>query len=313
MIPAVSIIVPVYNVKLYLSDCLKSISAQTFPGQREVILVNDGSTDGSDSICNAFCKEHPEAILIEQENKGLSEARNTGIAAARGKWLLFLDSDDKLAPDALATLTDYAENQECDMVVGGFYYDYNSYLLYDDRWFHNQKPFSLERSEAMKQLILQRYLKNFAWGKLYLTETVKRHLFRPGVFFEDSYWQHWMIDDAARVGIIPKPLYYYKQRKESISGSFSKNNLDLLIGTAERLSFIRERYSSLAPLQEKCFERLVQSFLDSANASGDQETIHAFSSFAEEHGIKPSPRLSKVVRSIYAHLFERRPTILNKK
>ena len=313
MNPFISVIVPIYNVEPFLPDSLVSLSSQDIDKHLEIILVNDGSNDGSKGLCDAFQKDHAGTTVINQENKGLSEARNAGINIAGGKWTFFFDADDRLAPDALSTLTDFAERQDCDMVVGAFYYDYDTYLLYDDRWYKSNEPFVIDRNEAMKQLILQKFFKNFAWGKLYRTEMVKKHLFRPGVFFEDSYWQHWMVNESVRVGVVPKPIYYYRQRMESISGSFSIKNLDLLKGTEERLSLVRECYPALAPLQEKRFERLVQSFMDSASASGNQEMMHAFSSFAEEHGIKPTHWLSKVVRSVYVRLCEKRPTILNKK
>lgn len=241
----ISVVIPIYNMEEYLPHCLDSLSEQSFPGRLEVILINDGSTDSSPAICESFRQQHSNVILIHQENKGLSEARNIGVLAATGDWVYFLDSDDRLAPDALQTLLDYAETNACDMVIGSFYYAYDSYLLYDDRWFKNKEPFVLTREEAMRELILQHYFKNFAWGKLYRTEIVKKHAFRPGVHFEDSFWQHLIVNDSSSIGVVPVPLYYYRQRTDGISGSFSIRNLDLMKGNEERFRFILEHYPSL--------------------------------------------------------------------
>ena len=270
----VSIVIPVYNVAEYLPQCLDSLSKQDYVGTMEIILVDDGSTDSSFSICKEFCNTHPKARLIRQANKGLSEARNTGIMAASGDWLFFLDSDDWLAPNTLSTLLSFAETHSCDLVIGSFYYAYDDHLLYDGRWFDGKDPFVLGREDAMKELLLQHYFKNFAWGKLYRTESAQKHPFRPGVYFEDAFWQHLMIDDVQRVGVIPEPLYYYRQRKESISGTFSARNLDLLKGNEERFLFIAERYPALTELAARVFWSLC--FQQKEYADGKFPDIKAF-------------------------------------
>lgn len=98
-----SIIVPVYNVEKYLEQCLESILAQTI-SDYEVLLVDDGSTDRSGSICDTYGKRYPFIRVIHQTNQGLSEARNAGLGTAKGEWILFVDSDDWIVPDMLETL-----------------------------------------------------------------------------------------------------------------------------------------------------------------------------------------------------------------
>lgn len=99
-----SVIVPVYNVQRYLPLCVKSVAEQPGPPDWECILVDDGSTDACGALCDAFAAEIPGVVALHQKNQGLAAARNTGIAAAKGEWLLFLDSDDEWAPDMLAHL-----------------------------------------------------------------------------------------------------------------------------------------------------------------------------------------------------------------
>ena len=96
--PLFSIIVPVYNVQNYLSACIKSVAEQDGPRDWECILVDDGSTDKGPQLCDTFAAEIPGVRVIHRENGGLAAARNTGLGAARGEWILFLDSDDAMAP-----------------------------------------------------------------------------------------------------------------------------------------------------------------------------------------------------------------------
>ena len=113
-----SIIIPVYNIKEYLADCLDSVLAQSF-SDYEVILVNDGSTDGSDTLCNAYAAQHPQIHVVHQPNQGVSVARNTGLEHAQGKYVLFLDSDDWWEQNLLELLTPFI-NKNCDLVEFGY-------------------------------------------------------------------------------------------------------------------------------------------------------------------------------------------------
>lgn len=104
----VSIIVPVYNIKMYLPACVKSLLAQTCP-DIEILLVNDGSTDGSDVLCNSLAASDRRIKTIHKENGGLSDARNAGLDRAKGDWILFVDGDDYLIPDAVERLLKFAQ------------------------------------------------------------------------------------------------------------------------------------------------------------------------------------------------------------
>lgn len=112
----ISVIVPVYNVEKYLPECIASLKAQTF-SHFEVILVNDGSKDRSRDICITTVNEDARFVYVEQKNSGLSVARNVGLQKSKGKYIYFLDSDDWIMPNCLATLYDCAEQFDCDLVV----------------------------------------------------------------------------------------------------------------------------------------------------------------------------------------------------
>lgn len=117
--PLFSIIVPVYNVQQYLAACVKSVAEQQGPKDWECLLVDDGSTDASGAMCDAFAAEIPGFQALHRPNGGLAAARNTGLKAAQGEWVLFLDSDDAMAPGLLAALrTVLAEHPGYDWFIG---------------------------------------------------------------------------------------------------------------------------------------------------------------------------------------------------
>lgn len=119
----ISVIVPVYNVADYLPACMDALLCQSCQSW-EIILVDDGSTDGkSGALCDAYAEQHPELVrVIHQANGGLGAARNTGIETAKGEYLLFVDSDDTIAPEALERLSAWVKESHADMYVFGFCY-----------------------------------------------------------------------------------------------------------------------------------------------------------------------------------------------
>ena len=162
----------------------------------------------------------------------------------------------------------------------------------------------------MRELILQHFFKNFAWGKLYRSAIVKEHLFRPRVFFEDVYWQHLIVHDAQRIGVITQPLYYYRQRANSISGKFSERNLDLLKGALERLDFLKKEYKHLVPLAEKQFASLVQTCLDAAEHSYNPSLKEAVFDFAKKNSIVRKNKSRQFIQSVLSRFTEKKPTII---
>ena len=131
--PKISVIVPVYNVAEYLPQCLDSIVAQDFDDM-EVVVVDDGSTDGSSEILHDYCRRNDYFKIVSKVNGGLSDARNVGTAVAQGDYIYYLDSDDWVSPDAIDKLYQFAVENRCDVVQGGFYYAYDDSLMFDDRW-----------------------------------------------------------------------------------------------------------------------------------------------------------------------------------
>ena len=121
----ISVIIPVYNVEKYLAECVNSVLAQTYTDW-EIILVDDGATDSSGAICDEYAAKDPRILVIHRENGGLSAARNTGLKAARGEYVYFLDSDDYIEPHSLEQLADTARRERADVVF------FDGYVFFDE-------------------------------------------------------------------------------------------------------------------------------------------------------------------------------------
>lgn len=261
----ISVIIPIYNVFPYLPQCIDSVLSQTYE-DLEVILVDDGSVDGCSDLCDEYVQKDRRINVMHKENGGLSDARNVGLSVAKGEWVYFVDSDDWLDTNAIEKMYDYAITNHCDVVQGNMYYVYKDYMLYRKATKKERKKNLLKRDEAMRELIINDRVKNFAWGKLYKKEMMQDLLFPVGKFFEDSYWQHLVIDRVSCYGIIDEPLYYYRQREDSISGIRSDRLNDLLEGYENRMNFIQKKYPELLSLMRKKYNRLKEQIIPSCSA-----------------------------------------------
>jgi CDP-glycerol glycerophosphotransferase len=208
--PRISVVVPIYNVERYLDECLESIAAQTF-SDLEVVMVNDGSTDGSAAIAEAFAARDGRFRLVSRPNGGLSRARNTGIEAAGGEFLAFVDSDDALPPNAYELLHDALAKTGSDFATGNF---------------HRLTPFGIKRftfaSRAFRQTRLKTHVTEFwqlladrtAWNKLWRRSFWDENGFRfpEGVVHEDIPVTLPAHFKARSVDVIAEPVYYYRTR-----------------------------------------------------------------------------------------------------
>ncbi|UPG64504.1 glycosyltransferase family 2 protein [Metabacillus endolithicus] len=184
----VSVVVPIYNVEKYIHKCIDSILNQTYENI-EIILVNDGSPDNCGQIIEYYSKLDCRIKVIHKQNGGLSDARNHGMKYVTGEFTLFVDSDDWLEINMIEELVKNSIHYNADIVQVAFYYAYEDYILFDDRYFSkDDPPFLLNNSSLMYELLINEKVKNFAWGKLYKTNYIKNIPFKKGVLFEDVYW-----------------------------------------------------------------------------------------------------------------------------
>lgn len=225
----ISILIPVYNVEKYLRRCLDSVLAQTCTDY-EVVLVNDGSTDGSGAICDAYAAEHPCFRVIHQENAGLAQVRNVSLAAARGEYITFVDSDDAIEPACLETLLHDLQDAGADVSICSWSEVSDDGTRTELTWDHKEKGFQVWNTEdAVRSLLYQKGIDNNVWGKLFTREVLEGIVFPAGKVYEDLATVYRMFLKARRVCYRPEPLYLYTCNSTGISQSaFSPRRMDLI-------------------------------------------------------------------------------------
>ena len=231
----ISVIVPVYNVERYLDKCIESICVQTFT-ETEVILVDDGATDSSGAICDAWAERDNRIRVIHKENGGLSDARNAGMDVACGAWYMFVDSDDTIAPDTLERLYRAAVNHDCEMAVC------NMIRIYDDG---STEPFYAPVSELTIWEGQQRFetLKQpSACNKLFRADLFRDIRFPKGKFYEDTFVYHILAHRANRIALTGHDGYYYLSRRESILGQpkYTDRYFDFVEAVYKRMAYLLE-------------------------------------------------------------------------
>jgi len=216
-----SIVIPVYNVEKYLEQCLQSVKNQTFT-DFEVICINDGSTDNSLEILQKFSILNSQFSILNQENKGLSAARNAGIRAAKGDYIFFLDSDDFIAENSLEILNKNIENQDFIWFSGKVFFEENEQEIIDKSfcspsisgWDYYNKYALIPRRFHFVTAVLRVYKREFL---------IKNDLFfREGIFHEDNLFTPICCYYAQNVKVIPDILYFYRIRKSSITQNIDK-------------------------------------------------------------------------------------------
>ncbi|RST72554.1 glycosyltransferase [Siminovitchia acidinfaciens] len=245
MLQKVSVIVPIYKVEKYIHRCVDSILKQTYTNL-EIILVNDGSPDNCGTIIDEYASNDCRIIVVHKENGGLSDARNVGMEYVTGEYTLFVDSDDWLDRNMIQILMSTSLIYKADIVQSAFYYAYEDYLLFDNRFDKkDDPPIILGNKPLMAELVKNEIVKNFAWGKLYKTEIIRDIPFKKGVLFEDVFWAHLVMHRVNTYVILNEPLCFYLQRSDSIVSTYTPKNLDIIKGLLERHHFIEEFYDHL--------------------------------------------------------------------
>lgn len=221
----ISIIVPIYNVEKYLRECLDSISGQTYK-KFECIMVNDGSTDSSQQIAEEYLTDS-RFKLINQSNKGLSEARNTGISHIREEstFVAFVDSDDYIYPDFLETLIEHIED-DVDIIEGTIEYFHDEIKV--DNISHNfEKQILTTQNEKLRKFALNE-LRVSVFPKLFRKNLLTEDFFPKGWIFEDLAVVPELISHSGKWIKLPKVIYGYRNRPNSITTQeFSEEKLDV--------------------------------------------------------------------------------------
>ncbi|MES5843931.1 MULTISPECIES: glycosyltransferase [unclassified Bacillus cereus group] len=247
--PKISIVVAAYNVEDYIEKCLESLTAQSIK-EIEILVINDGSRDNTVNIANEFTKCDKRIRVISQENGGLSAARNTGINHANGEFIAFVDGDDYLDKSMYEILYEKTITDNLDLVVCGFkkvWLDEDANKLREKEYYFN------------KELLNGNVLENFlckhdepfvvAWNKLYRTEIIKKNniYFENRAFFEDVGFMPRYLYYANKVACLDNAMYYYVQRKGSITKSYNSMIESSLINTLRLVKEFFKKDISLRP------------------------------------------------------------------
>lgn len=263
----ISVIVPVYNVRSYIRESIDSILAQTYDNL-EIILIDDGSTDGSGEICDMYEQENDCIYVIHQKNSGAAAAKNAGLHIATGEYIAFADSDDIVEQDAYEYMITLLEEKCADVVQCSFRNIYRNGIedVIKDPEVH----------EMDSQDYLHRYTTDWTcgllWDKLYRRSIFEGIFFEEGHIIDDEFFTYQGIMNAEKIVHAPKVVYQYRMRKSSVMRSQSSQNriiLDKLDYLDKRRKMIGERYPSLRKVFDQHYVNMLLILCNEANTSLD--------------------------------------------
>lgn len=273
-----SILVPVYNVEKYLEQCVESLLSQTYEGDYEIILVDDGSTDSSGKICDRYAEKNPDRIkVVHKENQGLISARDVGIKEAKGEYSLFVDSDD-FAEEALLQVVNEGieKNNNPDMVIYSFqYYDHGK--ITKRKIVIPDKAFSKEEKEFFYEQLISSPTYTSLCTKAVKTEILKNDRNDYTKYYGKNMGEDWLrsiqiFTAADSVVCKNTPLYNYTTNLNSISKSFSVEKIE-----KQNTIHVYEQFLKYLPKwnmdDEEHINRLKNRWLN--------ETMYTFTNFYE--------------------------------
>lgn len=224
----VSVIVPVYNVESFLEHCITSILEQTY-SNFEIILVDDGSTDSSGTMCDEWYKKDPRITVYHQSNQGLSAARNRGLDLAKGEYICFVDSDDFVTKTYLENFVDEMEKTGADFtfcdIVSAKLVD-SSKELDEDTVLSPQECTQWLTNPLSREYVLM----VVAWNKIYKKELFDNYRFAHGKLHEDEFMINHILYNIEKAAYISKANYIYRNNESSITGKENANNINHLHG-----------------------------------------------------------------------------------
>jgi len=223
----ISVIVPVYNVEAYLERCVESILQQTY-AHFELILINDGSTDSSGQICDHLASQYENIKAHHIENAGVSNARNMGIQLATGSWVTFIDSDDFVTQDYLATLASAVEGENIGFVIAPLHHIKNGIVT--DLPPHSGKTELWSTEETMKELLMTTRTSFFPVAKLFKRDLLADEKFNTNYHLaEDAlFLTELLLKTRCSSVFIDKPVYYYDHREGSATTSVNQHVFDTI-------------------------------------------------------------------------------------
>lgn len=254
----VSIIIPVYNAKEYLTKCIGSVRNQTYKNI-QIILIDDGSTDGSAELCDEFMRDDNRIEVIHKKNSGVSDSRNIGINKAQGKYIVFIDADDWIADDYVEVLYNAIEQTNAEIVACSYVKVYDNGKT--DKILLPKLNTVLTGAEALNYAF-DRVIPwvGYVWGKMYVSDIIKKKHLKFDVTIqicEDSLFNDTVFSYAQRIALVRNELYFYRINLQSATFN-GRKNLEKLKTKVEAVKKIKQ-ISIQFPNSE--FERRVNRIL----------------------------------------------------
>ena len=222
----VSVIIPVYNVRPYLAEALDSVLYQTY-GDLEIIIIDDGSTDGSGEVCAAYAEKDARIRLIHTENRGLSAARNKGLDCMTGEAVAFLDPDDAFQPDYIRIMRESMIRENADVVLCKYAFHYETGNMRQtgrEKICPSIKEGGYGRDDALRALV-ENKLGHTVWNKLYSSDLWCTVRYPEGHVYEDIDTTYRILDLCHKVYVVDLPLYLKRQHRESITATWPKEHV----------------------------------------------------------------------------------------
>lgn len=217
----ISIIIPVYKVEEYLEKCIESVLKQTYTNL-QIILVDDGSPDNCGKICDEYAKKDSRIEVIHKVNGGLSDARNVGIAQAKGKYIGFVDSDDYIKEDMYEILINLIKEYDADVSICNLYdvIDGKEYIRNNENGIQEYS-----RLEILKEVLLDKNIQSYAWNKLYKKELFDEIKYPIGKKYEDIGTTFYVFEKCNKIVVTSKPEYYYLKRSDSLVNNVTESTV----------------------------------------------------------------------------------------
>lgn len=271
--PLVSIYVPCLNVEKYIEKCIRSIMGQTYDNI-DIVIIDNNSTDGTVEIIEKLKQSDSRIRFFSEERKGISIVRNAAIGYCLGEWIMEVDSDDAITPNAVETLLNLALKNECSFACGSYY------LCNTEKNFSEKKPVKLSGFLSKNKEDIHRYFlskgRNFnqTWGKIYRRDILEKVVYPEGRLYEDLAVMPDVIEACDGCVVTEEPIYYYSIRPGSISsGTAVAGQMDGLELRLENSEFYGEKYPNLSALSYDCVLEFAFFMLGKIKRTGRNDCI----------------------------------------
>ena len=275
----ISIIIPVYNVAKYLAEALDSVLCQTY-SNLEIIIVDDGSTDGSGEICERYKQMDERIYLVHQKNKGLSAARNVGLNTMTGYAVTFLDSDDVYYPEYIAEMVDAMLREKAELVMCKFSVHNSTIIKTEEDSNFNNPPIpqgAYDRVTALRSLV-EGSINHAVWNKMFRKELWDDVRFPEGHVFEDIDTTYKIIDLCNTVYVLDSILYCRRRHEGSIVYTYSEKNVDdYILASYHFETFVKNNIPTVFSEEQLIYSRrivlnkLIDFFLLMPDKNGENE------------------------------------------